>query len=95
MTIEERIAIAVGKLKEAVKGTYTHKDGLCRACDLPTVMMESIEDWPEKIGYGSLSYPIEGSGTIYYQNENKYDTDTKFGRRRIALAKWLIERFDT
>jgi len=94
MNDKEKIAIAVGKLKEIVSGTVKPTVGLCTECDLPDVMMHQFVNWPHA-DKDSISYPIEGDGETYLYNKIKYDRRTKFGKKRIALAKWLIERFDT
>jgi len=95
MNIEERIAIAVGKLKEIVGGTVKSEFGLCNACDLPLVMVDQFVYWPEYENHNAPCFPIEGDSATYFCNKRKYDRRTKFGKKRIALAKWLIERFDT
>ena len=91
---EYDLKCSINNLVQYINGTYEHEEqinyGLC-----DNVLRENLDvhelimNWEENNTYFTC-FPIEEDSETYMANHKKHNRRTKYGKKRLRLAKYLL-----
>lgn len=70
-------------------GLFVKYHGICSNANLTSATYELFSNWEHFSG--DMLFPVEGIHFLHNEQYNKYNTNNRWGKRRLQLLDYLIE----